>query len=162
MKISIRTSLYAVILTAALIIFCDGCVLFHGHSAYRDIHAYAKSGNAALAAADLDAHPEDLNLPDDGGLTPLHLAVLHCHTNVVALLLKDGADVNRKGKDNETPLHLAAQEGCIDAASMLLEKGANVNPHDHQGRTPLGRAEQWIQDTNDMTAQFLRQHGGTE
>jgi ankyrin repeat protein len=158
MKISTRISLCVVILTV-LITFCDGCILFHKHSAYRSIHEYAIAGDAAHVAADLESHPNDLNLLDDGGLTPLHLAVLHCHTNVVDLLLKNGADVNHEGKDNETPLHLAAQEGCIDAVSMLLEKGANVNPHDRQRRTPLTRAKQWHQD---VTVEFIRQHGGTE
>lgn len=157
MKKSLRTSSYALLLTGLLITFCDGCV--HEHSAYRPIHQYAKAGDAAHVAEELSAHPDQINLPDDAGLTPLHLAVLRCRTNVVGLLLSKGADVNRKGQGGPTPLHLAAQEGCIDAAKMLLAKGAKINPRDDQGRTPLVRAEQWHRDA---IVQFLRQHGGTE
>lgn len=101
----------------------------------------------------------DLNLPDDAGLTPLHLAAGHCRTNVVALLLEKGAQPNSKAKGGATPLHLASQEGCADAVTMLLTGGAQVNARDDQGRTPLKRAEEWRQDA---TVQLLRLRGGTE
>lgn len=151
--------LWAAMLAAALPLLCSGCILFHKHSAYRHIHEYAKTGDVAAVAADLAEYPGDLNLPDDAGLTPLHLAALHCHTNVMALLLSKGADINRKAKDEITPLHVAAQEGCADAVSLMLEKGAEINARDSQGRTPLKRAELWHQNA---VAELLRQHGGTE
>jgi ankyrin repeat protein len=149
----------AAALVAAFALLCGGCVLFHKHSAYRHIHEYAKSGDVAAVAADLAEYPADLNLPDDAGLTPLHLAALHCHTNVMALLIAKGADVNRKAKDATTPLHVAAQEGCTEGVEILLFKGAKINVRDSQGRTPLKRAEMWHQNA---VAELLRQHGGTE
>jgi len=148
-----------VALALAFAVLCGGCVLFHKPSAYRPIHQYAIAGDVAGVAGELTKTPGDLNLPDDAGLTPLHLAALHCHTNVVALLLAKGAKVNQEATDDATPLHLAAQEGCTDAVTMLLAKGAKVNTRDDQGRTPLKRAELWHRDA---TAELLRQHGGTE
>jgi ankyrin repeat protein len=162
MKTPVKTSLCAAILTLALLIFCDGCLHSNHHSAYRTIHQLAIAGDADGVAADLKANPNDLNLPGDGGRTALHFAVLYCHTNVVGVLLEDGADVNPKEKDGATPMHLAAQRSCVDAVKILFEKGAQVNFRDEQGRTPLMRAKQWGQDTNSLTSQFLRQHGGTE
>jgi cytochrome c len=149
----------ATVLAATLTVVGSGCILFHKRSAYGHIHEYAKSGDVAAIAQDLLAYPDDLNLPDDAGLTPLHLAVLHCHTNVIVFLLANGADVNREAKDDTRPLHLAAQEGCVDAIATLLDKGAKINAPDHQGRTPLKRAELWHQNA---AAELLRQRGGTE
>lgn len=159
MKHGLPVRIIVVVLAAGFALLCSGCGLCHKGSRYRHIHEYARSGDAASVAADLSKYPGDLNLPDDAGLTPLHLAALHCHTNIIALLLARGADVNCEAKDDATPLHVAAQEGCLDGLKMLLEKGANINAHDSQSRTPLKRAELWRQNT---VAEYLRQHGGAE
>ncbi|MGH2913297.1 MAG: ankyrin repeat domain-containing protein [Thermoanaerobaculia bacterium] len=113
----------------------------------------------ADVAADIQATPNDLNLPNDAGLTALHLAASRCCTTLVDFLLDHGANVNRKGTGGETPLHLAAQEGCLNAATSLLAKGAKINARDDERRTPLQRAEQWHKDAMVL---FLRQHGATE
>ncbi len=149
----------ALALAAGLaVVFC-GCWSAHPHSGYRAIHQFAINGDAAGITAELAKFPDELNLPEDNGLTPLHLAALNCHTNVVLLLLDQGADINVTAQDLATPLHLAAQEGCTDAVTVLLDHSAQVNLRDSQGRTPLMRAEQWHQDA---TAQILKQRGGTE
>jgi len=156
-----RTRLLPVYLLAALSICCSllatGCC--HTHSAYRSIHQAAIDGDVTSVAADLKRTPGDLNLPDDAGQTPLHLAAIHCRTNLVALLLEKGAKVDALAKGNATPLHLAAQAGCMDAVKLLLAKGADINSRDSNGRTPLKRAEEWHQDA---TAQLLRDRGGVD
>jgi ankyrin repeat protein len=159
MKTILKNPLSAAALAAFLIWSNTGCALFHHHSTYGSIHQSAKSGDAASVAAELAAHPEELNQTDDLGQTPLHIAAAQCHTNLVALLLDKGAATNPKAKGGATPLHLAAQEGCADAVTLLLAKGAEVNARDDQGRTPLTRAKQWHRDA---IAEWLRQHGGVE
>ena len=137
----------------------SGCWSAHPHSGYRTIHQCAINGDAAGVAVELAKFPDELNLPEDGGVTPLHLAAENCHTNVVALLLEKGADVNIMADDKATPLHLAAQQGCADAVAILLAKGADINARDNQGRTSLTRAKQWHQE---VIVQLLRAHGGVE
>src|ERR1039458_1059816 len=111
MKIKLRTPIRTAILTAALAIACAGCFLIPpAHSTYRPIHEYAAAGNVAAVAQDLATNSDDLNLPDDAGRTPLHLAATHCHTDVVLLLLNKGAKIDPKAAGGATPLHLAAQE----------------------------------------------------
>ena len=154
----IRFNIPTLVLSATLIAFGNGC-LPPPHSSYRPIHQFAETGDAVAVAQDLATNSGDLNLPDDAGLTPLHLAANHCHTNVVMLLLNQGAKVNARAAGGATPLHLAAQEGCADAVTMLLAKGAKINARDDQGYTPLKRAELWHQDA---VAQIIREHGGTE
>lgn len=159
MKIKFPIQLQIVILAAACGLMTSGCWSAHPHSAYRAIHQCAINGDAAGVAAELKQHPDELNLPEDHELTPLHLAAQNCHTNVVVLLLDKGANINVTADDKATPLHLAAQEGCTDVVTVLLERSAKINPRDNQNRTPLRRAEQWHQDD---IVQLLKQHGGTE
>ena len=160
MKTSILIRLQLAIYTAICgLMLTTGCLTTHPPSAYRPIHQLASNGDAAGVAAELALHPNELNLPEDNGITPLHLAAENCHSNVVALLLNKGAKINVQATDKATPLHLAAQENCADVVTLLLARKANVNARDNLGRTPLKRAEEWHQDS---MVQLLRQHGGTE
>ncbi|MCP4367118.1 MAG: ankyrin repeat domain-containing protein [Deltaproteobacteria bacterium] len=51
-------------------------------------------------------------------------------------LLRNGADVNVKGRKNMTPLHLASIKGHIEVVRILLENGADINARDKKGRIP--------------------------
>lgn len=159
MKKNISIQLRWLILAAALGLLAGGCWSDHPHSAYRTIHQCAINGDAAGVAAELAKFPDEINLPEDDGLTPLHLAAENCHTNVVVLLLDEGANINVTAADKATPLHLAAQEGCTDVVKVLLDRSAKINLRDDQKRTPLLRAEQWHQTA---VVQLLKQHGGKE
>jgi ankyrin repeat protein len=159
MKIKNSFNLSLLVMLVAVGLLASGCWSAHPHSAYRPIHQCAINGDAAGVAAELKQFPDELNLPEDDGLTPLHLAAENCHSNVVALLLAKGAKINVTAQDHATPLHLAAQEGCTDVVEVLLDRSAKINLRDNQNRTPLLRAEQWHQDA---VAQLLKQHGGTE
>lgn len=49
----------------------------------------------------------------------------------MALLLANGAEIDKLGPEEETPLSLAASGGHHDVIRLLIEKGANVNHQDH-------------------------------
>ena len=159
MKTKLHPPLWTVVGAALLAVSCAEYLQHQKHSAYREIHAAARDGDVEQVAGDLAQNPDDMNLPDDAGLTPLHLSAMHCHTNVVTLLLDKGAKIDSQAKDGTTPLHLAAQEGCADAVTLFLARGAQVNARDNQKRTPLVRAQQWHEDS---IVELLRQHGGTD
>jgi ankyrin len=63
------------------------------------------------------------------GFTPLHLAVVNGHADMVMLLLERGAEVNWRAKNGLTPLHLAAQEDAVPIAEMLVKFEAQIDPH---------------------------------
>lgn len=62
----------------------------------------AATGGAVAAAA-----PELVNAADAEGHTPLHLAVIAGDTQLVAVLLANGADVNAKDLEGHSVLHWA-------------------------------------------------------
>jgi len=64
------------------------------------------------------------------------------HSQVVAELIKTGADVKSKTAAGGTnALDLAAQNGHLEVVQMLIEAGANVNEPAMEGWTPLMKAD---------------------
>ena len=77
---------------------------------------------------------------DKDGWTPLMQAPYSCKgTEMVELLIKGGADVNKKTDTGWTALHSAAEKRK-DIATLLLRNGANPNVRGHGERTPLHEA----------------------
>lgn len=71
------------------------------------------------------------------GFSPLHVAALHGHSGLVALLVRHGANVNGRNNHSATPLHLASQNSHVKVVRFLLECNAKLNKKDHYGNTPL-------------------------
>jgi ankyrin repeat protein len=80
----------------------------------------------------------DLEAADQGGRTPLHLAVHRDKPSedVVRFLLACGADLKAVDQDGCTPLHLAASYGC--AVQEL--HGANLTAINKHNGAPLHMA----------------------
>ncbi|HZO73843.1 MAG TPA: sigma-70 family RNA polymerase sigma factor [Ktedonobacteraceae bacterium] len=132
---------------------------------YTALHEAAVSGRTELTDLLLDfgANP---NVRTKSGLTPLSLAILYNHVDVVKLLLAHGADargelcratmrdyreivqllladgveVNAQGRSGRTALHWAALKGHRALVQLLLHYGADVSIQDELGRTPAGWA----------------------
>lgn len=73
--------------------------------------------------------------------TPLMLAIKVRSTEMVELLLKNGADIHRPARRGvwRTPLQLACEVGSMKMVKLLLDKGAAVNetPAQYAGATAL-------------------------
>ena len=79
----------------------------------------------------------DVMQRDDMKATSLH----HSATSeVAALLIKNGANVNAKDIGGQTPLHEAVNTGILKVAELLITKGADVNAKDESEDTPLHKA----------------------
>ena len=86
----------------------------------------------------------DMKEPKSGG-TLLSTAALMGHTEIVALLLEHGADVNARSKDGGTALHAAAFLGRAETVKLLLDRGADTTLRHKMGGTAIDGAKlNWL------------------
>lgn len=106
-----------------------------------------KNGRTLLARAcaldDVEAElrlkerPQDLDIPDNAGNTPLQIASLEGKSKIVQLLLDAGCDITCKNIDMETPLIDAVENGHLDVVKMLLRAGLDPRQSNAKGEEPL-------------------------
>jgi ankyrin repeat protein len=152
---------YSLILLAGLTCcFSPGCDSYFGShqdtTLYTDIFPAAEAGDLPKVKTLVEKKPEVANARGMGGLSPLHLAVLHDHKEVVTYLLDKSANVNARSDVGLTPLHAAAQNGNIVILGILLDRRAEINVEESQGWTPLDYAEKWEEPE---AAAFLKNRG---
>lgn len=83
-------------------------------------------------------HLSDVDVTNNQGETPLHLAADHCPASVLVALLSAGASIEAADHEGRTPLHRAAGRGWgADAVAALIEAGAAASRQDGRGRTAL-------------------------
>ncbi|XP_028982291.1 ankycorbin isoform X2 [Diachasma alloeum] len=97
----------------------------------------ASTGGAVASAA-----PQLVNAPDAEGHTPLHLAVIAGDTQLVAVLLANGANVNAKDLEGHSVLHWATVCGEAECVRLVLAAGARPSTPDLRGGSPLHYAAQ--------------------
>jgi ankyrin repeat protein len=104
---------------------------------------FAMRWNQFKLAGILLEHGTDSNAENNDGMTPLHVLLESQITdegdvlNDVLLLLKHGAEVNRRGRFNDSLLHLAIRRDWFKLAGILLEHGADANAENNEVMTPL-------------------------
>lgn len=105
----------------------------------------ASAGNLSLVKQAL-VNGMDVNMKDPkSGGTLLATAALMGHTEIVALLLEHGADVNARSKDGGTALHAAAFLGRVETVKLLLDKGADTTLQHKMGGTAIDGAKlNWL------------------
>ena len=106
----------------------------------KDFIKAAKKADLDTLKTLLKADKSLLNARDTDGSTALHCATWKGHREVVAFLLKAGADIYAQNTNDHwgtTPLHAAAHANQTALVQMLIEAGADVNAKDMNGKTPL-------------------------
>ena len=118
----------------------------------------AMHGFRDLAKYLIVEHPEHVNARGGDCDTPIHVAVIAKHANILSLLIEHGADIEGQSNmvANGTPLHLAAWEGRVEAGRCLLDHGANISARDDVRDTPLINAA--LQGHLEF-ARMLLEHG---
>lgn len=62
----------------------------------------------------------DINLVNEQGNTPLHIAAIWNRAEAVRLLVENGADLSKRNFDNQTPLEAARAEGNTEVMNVLM------------------------------------------
>jgi ankyrin repeat protein len=118
------------------------------------INEYADDGFTALGVASYFGQFEvarylvlkgaNVNLPSNNGYNvfPIHSAAAGNYTDIVRMLVENGAQVNVKQQAGVTPLHSAAQNGNLELLILLLENGAEVNSRMEGGKLPADLARE--------------------
>jgi len=101
------------------------------------MHLAAHSGAYNVVQA-LSAANADPDLVDRDDRTPLHVAALNGHANVVQFLLSEGkATPNMLDKNDQTALHFACIGGYLDVCGKLIEHKAYVEVDTVSNLQPL-------------------------
>lgn len=106
-------------------------------------HSAVKNEDINIVESILKKMPELVDVKDDRGATPLHLAAKYIKKQMIELLISKDADVNAKDITGETPLHYATfstLKNKKEMVELLISKGADPNAKNDRGRTVLMRA----------------------
>ncbi|KKA28149.1 hypothetical protein TD95_000964 [Thielaviopsis punctulata] len=98
-------------------------------------------GEYEIAKQRLAERPEDLNVADYAGNTPLQIAALHGSEEIVDLLLRAGCNKHCINYDKETPLLDAVDNGHVGVVRLLLNAGVNPRKANCNGEEPLARVD---------------------
>ncbi|KZF22199.1 ankyrin, partial [Xylona heveae TC161] len=85
----------------------------------------------------LNERPEDIDVADNAGNTPLQIAALEGCEDIVQLLIEGGCDINCKNNDKDTPLIDAVENGHLAVVRLLLDAGADPRQGNLNGEEPL-------------------------
>lgn len=85
----------------------------------------------------LSSDPSLITTTDKDKYTPLHRACYENQTEVVKLLLENGADVGAVTEMGWQPLHSCCPWNNKESAVLLIQNGADVNAKSEGGQTPL-------------------------
>jgi ankyrin repeat protein len=101
------------------------------------------------------------DIPDErlgaDGAPALHWAASGGHCELIALLLRAGADVNAPSASGWTALMRACNAGELEAARMLLDAGADPTARNAEGYTAWGRISSAL---HPELSELLAQRGG--
>ena len=119
------------------------------------LHLVSSNGNIELVQFFLDKGA-DVNSNTDDGPTALMTACINEHTNIVKMLINNGADINRQDNNNgATPLIEASFRDNPEIVSLLLENGADVNIIDKWGDSAITKA---IEYENTEVVTLIKNH----
>jgi ankyrin repeat protein len=100
-----------------------------------DLFSSARSGDVRRARKTISAGVA-VDTVDSTGRTPLCLASKYGRTEVMKLLLINGADVNHRDSEGRTPVYHAIYSRSNEAIRMVVEAGADLDITDAVGYSP--------------------------
>ncbi|ARF02832.1 SWPV1-273 [Shearwaterpox virus] len=102
----------------------------------KTFYKYNETRNLKIAKLLLN-HGALVNVHNNNGITPLHIAAGSGSIKMVTLLLENGADINALTKYGESALHYAVSVKDINMCKFLLDHGIDVNIKNKKNVTAL-------------------------
>ena len=121
----------------------------------RTLLARACAQDAIEAEKWLKERPQDIDVPDNAGNTPLQIAALEGDVEVVQLLLNAGCDTTSKNIDKDTPLIDAVENGHLEVVRLLLKAGLDPRQKNAKGQEPLELIPAEDEEADDIREALL-------
>jgi ankyrin repeat protein len=97
-----------------------------------------------------------LNIKNNDGDTPLHLAVKLQDYSLSMHFVQNGCNIDEKNVDGDTPLHLAVRGNSLTLLKFFIENKCKINEKNNLGETPLDIAKSM---KNTLLIQSLIENG---
>lgn len=107
-------------------------------------------GEYEIARQRLQERPEDINVADYAGNTPLQIAALNGYDDIVRLLVDAGCNLDCVNNDKDTPLLDAVENGHLEVVKILLDAGVNPRKANAYGQEPIDRVNDDLDHAEDI------------
>jgi ankyrin repeat protein len=102
------------------------------------LHEFCEQGNLEKTLEILAKKKQiDINSKGKFGRTPIHLACMKGHLNVILPLINSGASIEQKNDHGFSALYIASLFGHDLIVRTLIESNADIHSTDLGGLTPL-------------------------
>ena len=136
----------------------------NGQERWSILHQACKENNIDIINTLIKAGI-DVNMIENHCFTPLQVAVIHFHFDVIQLLLNNGANGETPSAKGWSAVHTMAklvvkkhmEEEYKETFEMLCKSVTTVNLHEQGGLTPLDIS---IEADNDVATEILLKFGG--
>ncbi|KAF7547986.1 hypothetical protein G7046_g8833 [Stylonectria norvegica] len=98
----------------------------------------------------LGERPEDLNVADYAGNTPLQIAAINGCEDIVKLLIGAGCNLDCVNYDKDTPLLDAVDNGHLGVVKLLLDAGVNPRKANVNGEEPIDRVDADTENADEI------------
>lgn len=119
-------------------------------------------GEYDVAKMRLTERPEDLNVADYAGNTPLQIAAINGCEDIVKLLIEAGCNLDCVNYDKDTPLLDAVDNGHLGVVKLLLDADVNPRKANVNGEEPIDRVSEDTENAAEIRAALLdakKRHG---
>lgn len=107
-------------------------------------------GEYDIAKTRLQERPEDINVADYAGNTPLQIAALNGYDDIVKLLVDAGCNLDCVNNDRDTPLLDAVENGHLEVVNILLDAGVNPRKANAYGQEPIVRVNDELDHADEI------------
>ncbi|KAF4333918.1 nasopharyngeal carcinoma susceptibility LZ16 [Fusarium beomiforme] len=131
------------------------------HKKHLDAHGQTLLARACArgeyegALTRLRERPEDLNVADYAGNTPLQIAAINGCEDIVKLLIEAGCNLDCVNYDKDTPLLDAVDNGHLGVVKLLLDAGVNPRKANVNGEEPIDRVSDETDNAEEIRAALM-------